>query len=65
MLGLEAKQRTVTIDRAQPWPPDEKRQQSTIIKLHNVSDKSRMQSVGREKGDLSFQGSKIYIAKIV
>lgn len=65
MLGLEAKQRTVTIDRAQPWLPDEKRQQSTIIKLHNVSDKSRMQSAGREKGDLSLQGSKIYIAKIV
>uniref|UniRef100_A0A3B4ZN95 L1 transposable element RRM domain-containing protein n=1 Tax=Stegastes partitus TaxID=144197 RepID=A0A3B4ZN95_9TELE len=63
VLGLETKRGTMKIDRAHRalGPRKENYNRPIIIKLHNFSDKQRILAAVRKKGEISYQGDKIYI----
>lgn len=62
-LGLETKRGSIKIDRAHraTGPPKSNYNRPIIIKLHNFSDKQRILAAARDKGELTYQGSKIHI----
>lgn len=62
-LGLETKRGSIKIDRAHRalGPPKKNYNRPVIIKLHNFSDKQRILAAVRGKGEITYQGNKIYI----
>lgn len=62
-LGLETKRGTVKIDRAHRalGPPKTNYNRPVIIKVHNPNDKQRILAAARERGELIYQGNKVYI----
>uniref|UniRef100_A0A3B3III1 L1 transposable element RRM domain-containing protein n=1 Tax=Oryzias latipes TaxID=8090 RepID=A0A3B3III1_ORYLA len=63
VLGMETKRRVIKLDRAHRafGPPKEDRCRPVIIKLHNFTDKQRILTAAREKGEIIYKGSRIYI----
>lgn len=62
-LGLETKRGSIKIDRAHRalGPRKANYNRPVIIKLHNYSDKQRILAAAKEKGDIFYQGSKVFI----
>uniref|UniRef100_A0A3P9M7X3 L1 transposable element RRM domain-containing protein n=1 Tax=Oryzias latipes TaxID=8090 RepID=A0A3P9M7X3_ORYLA len=63
VLGMETKRGVIKLDRAHRalGPPKEDRCRPVIIKLHNFTDKQRILTAAREKGQIIYKGSRIYI----
>uniref|UniRef100_A0A3P9K013 L1 transposable element RRM domain-containing protein n=1 Tax=Oryzias latipes TaxID=8090 RepID=A0A3P9K013_ORYLA len=63
VLGMETKRGVIKLDRAHRalGPPKEDRCRPVIIKLHNFTDKQRILTAAREKGEIIYKGSRIYI----
>uniref|UniRef100_A0A3P9IJZ9 Reverse transcriptase domain-containing protein n=1 Tax=Oryzias latipes TaxID=8090 RepID=A0A3P9IJZ9_ORYLA len=63
VLGMETKRGVMKLDRAHRalGPPKEDRCRPVIIKLHNFTDKQRILTAAREKGEIIYKGSRIYI----
>ena len=61
-LGLETKRGSIKIDQAhRALSPLKKDHNQPVIKLLNFSDKQRILAAVREKGEITYQGDKIYI----
>ncbi|KAL7381055.1 hypothetical protein ABVT39_027803 [Epinephelus coioides] len=62
-LGLETKRGSIKIDWAHRalGPPKKNCNRPVIIKLHNFSDKQWILAAVQEKGEVTYQGNKIYI----